>query len=130
MVTGPVNRFVRGVLRHQSLSELVTKKVQGKIARLVDSIYKPTMDIRAYTACAPPPHLKCFLLAEDDAKSVDLSSAMFRMHREIAGSWTEYMHTDEVLHHKALTWANKYELTSHGICPFCKRGQEPPDTML
>ena len=55
MVTGPINKFVRGVLRHQFQFELTTKKVQGKIARLVDSIYiyiyicihKPTMDIRA-----------------------------------------------------------------------------------
>ena len=60
------------------------------------------MDIRAYTACAIPPHLDNFLLAEDDAKSVDLSPAIFRMHRAIAGSWTEYMHTDEDLHHKAM----------------------------
>ena len=68
-----------------------------------------------------PPHLENFLLEEDDYKTVDLSPAIFRMHRAIAGSWTEYMHTDEELHHQAMLWANKCEFSSHRICPFCKK---------
>ena len=73
-----------------------------------------------------PPHLESFLLAEDDVKSVDLSSAMFRMHRAIAGSCTEYMHTDEELHRKAMLWANKCDFSSYRACPLRQKGAGTP----
>ena len=44
------------------------------------------------------------------------------MHRAIAGSWTEYMHTDEELHHKAMLRANGCEFSSHRTCPFFQKG--------
>ena len=72
MVIGAINKFVRGLPKQHSFTELTTKKVQGKVAKLKDTIYKHTLDIRAFTSCSIPPHLEHFLLAEDNAQATDL----------------------------------------------------------
>ena len=122
----PTNKFVRNLLRQQSIDEFKTKNIQGKVASLKDTVYKHTMDIRAYTACSIPPHLEYFLLSDDNAQSVDLSAIMFRLHRAIGGAWAEYMHTDEELHQMATQWSNKSSAKSHRTCPFCKNGTGTP----
>ena len=98
MVTTIPNKFTRDLLRRQSIALMATKLTQGKLAKLKGRIYPHTLDIRAFTSC---PHLQHFLLAEDRACSVDLSGSLFRMHRAVGGSWTEYLKTDEELVHLA-----------------------------
>ena len=126
MVTGATNNFVRGLLRQQSLAELRTKKIQGRVAKLKDTIYKHALDIRAFTSCPIPPHLEHFLLAEDNAQATDVSGIMFRMQKAIGGSLAEFMHTDEGLHEIATYWSREVSLKSNRSCPFCKNGAGTP----
>ena len=42
------------------------------------------------------------------------------MQRAFGGSWTEYMHTDEGVHHMATYWSREMSIKSHRTCPFCK----------
>ena len=76
-----------------------------------------------------PPHLEHLLLAEDQLCSVDLSGALFRMHRAVGGSWTEYLKTDEELFRLAgthLTAAGAAAGLSSRTCPFCRVSQGTP----
>ena len=84
MITRSPNKFVRDLLMQQSLTDLMTKTTSGKLSTMKGQTYTHTMDIRAFTSCAIPPHLARFLLAEDSARKTDLSYA-FRMQRAIRG---------------------------------------------
>ena len=106
----------------------MAKKVQGSIAKLKDTMYKHTLDIRAFTSCSISPQLEHLLLPDDDAQATDLSGIMFRMQRAIGGSWTEYIHTDEGLHQIATYWAFGLSFKSDRICPFCRVEQGRPGT--
>ena len=85
-----------------------------------------TLDIRAFTSCSVPPHLEHILLAEDQPISGDLSCAVFRMHRAVGGSWTEYLHIDEDLHRLAAAHSTAAGIASIRICTFCRIGQGTP----
>ena len=105
---------------------MATKLTQGKLAKLKGLIYPHTLDIRAFTLCLIPVHLQHLLLAEDQANSVDLSGCMFRMHRAVGGSWTEYLKTDKELFHLAEAHATAAGPPSIRTCPFCRVSQGTP----
>ena len=83
-------------------------------------IYTQTIDIRTFTSCAIPPHLKRFLLAEDNAQKTDLSCVFFMIKRATGGAWIECLHSDDELHQLATKWANDRGLPSERACPVCK----------
>ena len=126
MVTSIPSKFTRDLLRRQSTALMATKLTQGKLAKLKGLIYPHTLDIRAFTLCLIPVHLQHLLLAEDQASSVDLSGCMFRMHRAVGGSWTEYLKTDKELFHLAEAHATAVGLPSIRTCPFCRVSQSAP----
>ena len=78
MFTCAPNKFVRILLRQKSVTELNIKITQGKPSIMKDFMCRHTLDIRAFTACPVPPHLKRFRIAEDGADSTDLSNILFR----------------------------------------------------
>ena len=84
------------------------------------------LDIRALTSCSVPSHLEHLLLSEDRASSVDLSRSLFRMHRAVGGSWTEYLKTDEELFRLAGNHATQAELPSIRACPVCRVSHGTP----
>ena len=94
MITTTPNKFIRNLLRHQSAEYMATKRTQGRLATMKGLLYPHTLDIRAFTSCPVPPHLENLLLSQDKTRLVDLSRALFRMHRAVGGSWTEYLKTD------------------------------------
>ena len=98
MVIGATNEFVRGFLKHQLFKEFIAKNVQGRVAKLKETLYKHTLNIKAFISCSIPPHLEHFLLAEDNAQATDLSGIVFRMQRAIGGLLIEHMRTDEGFH--------------------------------
>ena len=126
MVTSIPNKFTRDLLRRQSTALMVTKLTRRKFAKLKGLIYPHTLDIRAFTLCPIPVHLQHLLLAEDQANSVDLSGCMFRMHRAVGGSWTEYLKTDKELFHLAEAHATAVSFPSIRTCPFCCLRQGTP----
>ena len=119
------HKFTRNLLRHQSSALMATKLTQGKLAKLKGLIYHHTLDILAFTSRPIPSHLEHLLLAEDQPMSVDLSGALFRMHRAVGGSWTEYLKTDDELLRLA-----EIRHTAAGLpyrmCPFCRVSQGTP----
>ena len=97
LITIP-NKFTRNLLRRQSNALMATKLAQGKLAKIKVLIYIHTLDIRAFTSRPIPSHLEHLLLAEGQSTSVDLSGALFRMHRAVGRSWTEYLKTTTNCH--------------------------------
>ena len=81
MISTIPNKFTRDLLRHQSSALMATKLTQGTLAKLKMLIYIHTLDIRVVTSRPIPSHLAHLLLAEDQPTSVDLSRALFRLHR-------------------------------------------------
>ena len=51
---------------------------------------------------------------------------MFRMHRAVGGSWTEYLKTDKVLLHLADAHSTAAGLPSIRTCPFCRASHGTP----
>ena len=119
MITTIPNKFTNNLLRHQSVAYMATNPTQGKLASLKGLIYTHALDIRAFTSCPVPPHLENLLLSQDKTGSVDISRALFRMHRAVGGSWTEYLKTDEELFRLAGSHPSRVELLSVRTCPFC-----------
>ena len=128
MVAAIPNKFTRDLLRRQSIALMTTKRTQGKLAKFKGLIYlhTHTLDIRAFTSCSIPPPLHYLLLSEDQASAVDLSGCMFRMHRAVGGSWTEYLKTDKVLLHLADAHSTAAGLPSIRTCPFCRASHGTP----
>ena len=67
-----------------------------------------------------------FLLPSDKADNVDLSSCMFRMHKAVGGSWTEYQKSDTMLCHLVTTQLPLLGLPNPRTCPFCKTNHGTP----
>ena len=126
MITTTPNKFIRNLLRHQSAEYMATKRTQGILATMKGLLYPHTLDIRAFTSCPVPPHLENLLLSQDKTRLVDLSRALFRMHRAVGGSWTEYLKTDEELLRLAVSHPARVELPSVRTCPFCRTTHGTP----
>ena len=126
MVIAIPNKFTRELLRRQSTAFMSTKLTQGKLAKFKGLLYPHTLDIRAFSSCSIPPHLYHLLLSEDKVDTVDLSGCMFRMHRAVGGSWTEYLKTDKVLLHLADAHSTAAGLPSIRTCPFCRANHGTP----
>ena len=126
MVTTIPNKFAGDLLRRQSTALMSTKLTQGMLAKFKGLLYPHTLDIRIFAYCSIPPHLHNLVLSSDKVDTVDLSCCMFRMHRAVGGSWTEYLKTDKVLRHLADARSTAAGLPSIRTCPFCRVNHVTP----